>query len=221
MSELSLFSIDEFLAAIAHFVLLDLEFTCWDDSLRDGWSDPEKPPEVIEIAAAVYDVASDSILDHFTSFVRPQKNPVLSAYCKNLLNIRQADVDQAPPLSSVIAQVDNWRRLRGAVGTPTCSWGRNDRLFLARDARRSNCQDPFEGCRHVDLRSLFQEELSFSSNASCDRDDLRVTLGLLPNLRRHRALDDTLDLAQFCRRLREHRASLVLKHGGGSPGRAL
>ncbi|HWU38844.1 MAG TPA: 3'-5' exonuclease [Candidatus Acidoferrum sp.] len=216
MAQLSLLSLDEFLAVSRGFILLDLEFTCWDNSLHDGWSDPDRPPEVIEIAAAMYDVASDSIQDHFTSFVRPQKNPILSTYCKSLLSIRQADVDQAPPLSSIVAQVDNWRTVHDAVDTPTCSWGSNDRLFLARDARRSNCQDPFEGCGHVDLRSLFREELGFPPDAPCDRDCLRATLGLLPNLRRHRALDDTLDLAQFCRRLREHRASLVLKHGGGS-----
>src|SRR5258708_5836544 len=29
-------------------ILIDLEFTCWEDSLRTDWADPARPAEVIE-----------------------------------------------------------------------------------------------------------------------------------------------------------------------------
>ena len=208
--ELSLLGMDEFLTATdVILLLLDLEFTCWDNSLHDEWLDPERPPEVIEIALVAYDMVQDAIGDHVTSFVRPQRNVELSVYCQALLNISQTSVSQAPLLGTVIARVEDWMRLRGLAGTPTCSWGANDRLFLARDARRSDCKDPFQSCRHVDLRSLFRLALGDPTDAACDRDRVRTVLGLLPNLNRHRALDDALDLVQFCRRLRVHRAPLV------------
>ena len=36
-------------------VLLDAEFTCWEDSLMTNWSDPSRPPEMIEIGMIAYD----------------------------------------------------------------------------------------------------------------------------------------------------------------------
>jgi inhibitor of KinA sporulation pathway (predicted exonuclease) len=212
---------DEFLSWTQPVMLLDLEFTCWKTSLLDGWSNPERPPEVIEIAVAAYDVAKNSVSDHFTSFVRPQKNLELSLYCQNLLNISQSNVSQAPLLDSVVARIVTWRTLCCPTDTPTCSWGMNDRLFLARDAARSNCPDPFRGCRHVDLRSLFRAALADPTDVSCDRDRLRATLGLLPNLQRHRALNDVLDLPQYYQRLRAHCVSPSQQCGQVSSQRLL
>ncbi len=206
MPELSLFSMDEFLGANGKFILLDLEFTCWENSLRDGWADPDRPPEVIEIGVAAFDAARDSVLDRFASFVRPQKNVELSIYCKDLLRISQADVSRAPLLDAVVAQVTDWTRRQGLAGTPTCAWGSNDRLFLTQDVRRAECRDPFEGRRHLDLQSLFRSTPGHPADAECDRDRVRTELGLLPNPNRHRALDDAVDLVQFCRRLRTFRA---------------
>lgn len=207
--ELSLLGMDEFLTATRNLILLDLEFTCWNNSLRSGWSDPERPPEVIEIALVAYDMVQDAIGDHVASFVRPQRNVELSVYCQTLLNISQASVSQAPPLGTVIARVEDWMRLRCLADTPTCSWGPNDRLFLAHETMRTHCKDPFENRRHVDLCTLFRLALGYPTEEACDRDRVRTVLGLLPNLHRHRALDDALDLVQFCRRLRAYRPPMV------------
>src|SRR5207247_6198458 len=34
-------------------ILIDLELTCWPDSLATGWADPARPAEVLEIGRAV------------------------------------------------------------------------------------------------------------------------------------------------------------------------
>jgi hypothetical protein len=87
---------------------------------------------------------------------------------------------------------------------PTCSRGVNDRLFLACDARRQNCVESFAARPHIDLRPLVGLAAGFSLNSFSDRKARRV-LGLSPNLDRHRALTDALDLRQFCRMLKRQR----------------
>jgi len=189
-----------------HLILLDLEFTCWEDSLDTNWSDVERPPEVIEVALVAYDPVRDVVSESFASFVRPSRNAALSRYCTGLLCISQSDIDQAPPLKDVLAGLDEWVARLGMSGAPTCSWGINDRVLLAQDAQRSGCCDPFQACTHADLCSLYGMALRYPPARICDRDEVRRILGLSPNHRRHSALADAMDLVQFCRRLRDDRA---------------
>jgi len=194
--------IDEFVG-LGQIVLLDLEFTCWEDSLSSGWSDPARPPEVLEIGLAAYDMQSDGVLGTFRRWIRPQLNPQLSAYCLNLLRVSQAEIDQSPFLGDVVKQVIEWEALLGIRDTLTCAWDIDDRLYLAQDTQRSDCFDPFLGRPHVSMMSLLCEVLGYSPREVADRDKMRATLGLLPNTNRHRALADALDLAQFCQVLKK------------------
>lgn len=186
-------------------ILLDLEFTCWEDSLRTNWSEVERPPEVIEVALVAYDPVRDAVSESFTSFVRPSTNVELSRYCTGLLYISQSDIDQAPPLKDVLARLAEWVERLEISGVPTCSWGVNDRVFLAQDAQRSGCGDPFRACTHADVRSLYNVALRCPPTRIYDRDDTRRILGFSPNHKRHSALADALDLVQFCRELRDDR----------------
>lgn len=77
-------------------VIFDLEWTAWPDSMRTGWADPARPPEIIQIGAVR--VAMDdgcAECDSFSAFVRPKINPKLSDYIMDLTNIRQTDIDSA------------------------------------------------------------------------------------------------------------------------------
>lgn len=186
-------------------ILLDLELTCWEGSLESDWSDPARPPEVIEIGLAAYDILHGNVLDTFSARVRPRVNPVLSEYCKSLVRISQDEIDRSRPLAAVLENVGDWCIRARATDVPTCSWG-SDRGFLSADAGCSNCGDPFGLSPHMDLRSMFQSLLGYPSGAACERDRLREVLGLGPNHHRHRALDDAVDLAQFCRALRRRLA---------------
>jgi inhibitor of KinA sporulation pathway (predicted exonuclease) len=188
--------LDEFLC-LTTVVLLDCEFTCWEDSLRTRWSDPNRPPEVIEIGFAEYDVGRDQVGRAFTSLVRPRLNPELSAYCKRLLGISQAEIDRAPPLVEVLPQMHAWLTTLGLSGAPTCEWG-SDRPILAQEATRCGASSPFHDTPHVDLRVLYQRVFGEG-----DRDAARRRFGLPENRDRHRALPDALDLRQFCVFLRK------------------
>ena len=202
--ELSLVGIREF-QKTAHALLLDLEFTCWEGSLKEGWPDPARPPEVIEIGGVAYDLDAEKSLASFATFVRPRLNPVLSAYRRSLVHVSQTDIENAPRLPEALKQFAEWETQLRVPSLPTCSWGVNDRLFLARDARRQNCVDPFAARPHIDLRPLVRLAAGFSLNSFPDRDEVRRVLSLSPNLDRHRALADALDLGQFCRIVKRRR----------------
>ena len=58
------------LARASSAILIDLEFTCWEDSLRSDWIDPARPAEVIEIGLALYRVATRTIDAEFSRLVR-------------------------------------------------------------------------------------------------------------------------------------------------------
>lgn len=194
--------LDEFLR-LERVALMDCEFTCWEDSLRTNWADPSRPPELIEIGLVEYDLQSDRAGCVFTSLVRPRLNSELSAYCKSVVGIKQEEVDQAHPLGEVLQRVEAWLSSLELSGAPICEWGAGDRLRIAREAERYGCSSPFDGAPQVDLERLYRSALGNDVSGKGDRDSVRALCGLAENRNRHRALDDALDLAQFCAHLRK------------------
>jgi 3'-5' exoribonuclease 1 len=180
-------------------ILIDLEFTCWEDSLRTDWADPARPAEVIEIGLALYRVATRTATVKFSRLVRPVVNPTLTKYCIDLLHIPQAEIDGADDLSTVILDVAAWLRAVGANELPTCGWGPNDPRRLATDAASRGSSNPLAGRPHIDLRAVMTAQ--YRHPHPIDRDELRALANLPPNPRRHRALDDAVDLTHFLRLL--------------------
>lgn len=190
------------LPTVGWVLLMDLEFTCWEGSLRTQWADPDRPPEIIEIGAVAYEVTADEVGDRFSSFVKPRKNPVLSEYCLGLLRIDQDAIDEAAPLEAVVASLERWLGARSLCDVPTGSWCSMDRVYLSRDADRAHCLDPFRGRPHLNIVRLLSEVLGEPLDIVLPRDEVRTKLKLAENPSRHRALGDALDLIQFCRWLR-------------------
>ncbi|PYN05873.1 MAG: hypothetical protein DME06_19210 [Candidatus Rokuibacteriota bacterium] len=169
-------ALDEFLA-LSVVILIDCEFTCWEDSLPTWWSDPNRPPELVEIGLARYAIGEEKPSHSFSCFVRPRLNPTLSPYCRSLVGVSQEEIDNAASLPEVVSRIAEWlRHLSGT--TPTCGWGRGDRDFVAADAAAALGRDPGT------------------------RDSLREHWRLAPNPRRHRALEDAIDMVQFIGRVR-------------------
>jgi inhibitor of KinA sporulation pathway (predicted exonuclease) len=187
-------------------LLIDLEFTCWEDSLRTNWADPARPAEVIEIGLATYRIDSRAVSGSFACLVRPQVNPTLSDYCLDLLHIPQPEIDAAEPLPIVLSALEGWLRVQPIPDLPTCGWGGMDRVRLARNAAMLNTPDPFGQRPHIDLRTVMTALVDHPK--PIDRDELRALKNLSPNPRRHRALDDALDLLNFLPLLLDSKSSL-------------
>lgn len=95
---LHLQAIQNLLAPYRYLYCVDLEATC-DEAEKSGTPRqlvviPDQM-ETIEIGLVVIDLESLEIVDEFQRFVRPQITPILTAFCKKLTSIQQADVDGA------------------------------------------------------------------------------------------------------------------------------
>jgi 3'-5' exoribonuclease 1 len=183
------------LGAAGGALLIDCEFTCWEDSLRTDWADPARPAELIEIGLAVYDVATRAVGETFTSFARPKLNPVLSDYCVALLHISQQEIAGADDVPAVLTRAEAWLGGVAAGNYPTCGWGMLDRTRIASNARMHGVADPLASRAHIDMRAVMSAFVG--SGDSVSRDEVRARYALPSNPRRHRALDDTLDLTHF------------------------
>ena len=173
---------------------MDLELTCWEDSLRTDWADPARPPEIIEVGMAVYDVATRAVGRTFTTLVRPHVNPTLSAYCVELVHVTQTAVDGADDLAAAFAQLEDWLAAVPAR-FPTVAWGELDRRRMASNVAMRGLVDPLTSRAHVDLCAVMTALVGHPTPV--DRDALRAMKGLPPNPHRHRALADALDLTHF------------------------
>lgn len=101
-----------------HYIVLDLEATCWEDKGL-------KPNEIIEIGAVCID-EERQIKDEFVTFVRPSVHPVLSPFCTQLTSITQTQVDAAPLFPEALILFQDWI---AGFGTSyvLCSWGFYDK----------------------------------------------------------------------------------------------
>src|SRR3989344_1460997 len=74
------------------FILLDTEYTSWEDSQERGWG-PNKYKEIIQIGAISVDGKSLAEEGAFSVFVKPVKNPQLSDFIVGLTGITQEKID--------------------------------------------------------------------------------------------------------------------------------
>jgi 3'-5' exoribonuclease 1 len=100
-----------------HYIIVDLEATCWEKGTRPGRQ------ETIEIGAVRLDTPAGPAPKEFVSFVRPLIRPILSEFCVQLTGIRQEDVDYAAPFPLVFERFLNWIGHRPFV---LVSWGAYD-----------------------------------------------------------------------------------------------
>lgn len=74
-----------------NFILLDTEFTAWENSLRDNWSKEGEYMEIVQLAAIK--VIDFNIVDHINLLIKPVLNPKLSKYFTNLTGITNKQLD--------------------------------------------------------------------------------------------------------------------------------
>jgi inhibitor of KinA sporulation pathway (predicted exonuclease) len=185
-------------------VFLDLEFTCWPDSIKNYWEDPARPPEILEIGAVGAHLDEIEVISTFSMVVRPKNNPVLSDYCTALTGIEQSEVDIAGELPQISGELTEWlRSLHGSVQS-SCTWGEDsfDRGFLRNDCERHSVPDPFEGIPNIDLQAVAGRALEDEVGISPRREDLWKVFNFKPLEGRHRALSDAEDVLRIYERLK-------------------
>ena len=181
-----------------YWLVMDFEATCESD-------DPRWQNEIIEFPCVmVFTSAPYEKVAEFQSFVRPTSRPTLTNFCKNLTSIKQADVDSAPPLSSVLSSFDAFLQTHG------CSEGNVLPIFCG-DWDVSECL--LNECARKGIDGLVPPILSSWCNTKLiyqrvtgerkrkGMDGMLNSLGLELDGTHHRGIDDSRNIAQIIRSL--------------------
>lgn len=161
-------------------VVIDLEATC-------GFPEQKTESEIIEIGA----VFSDLQWNHrgeFNSFIKPTRNPLLTAYCKDLTSISQSEVDSSPGFHQVMIKLQQaTKKITGKLLKDLlfCSWGNYDRNQFIRDCDYYEYQYPFGG--HTNLKSVTSGKLNKKGKGV---GRMLKSLGLKFIGTAHRGIDD-------------------------------
>lgn len=168
-------------------VVCDLEATCWSDD-EDQSIDSM---EVIEIGCVLCDL-NGNIKDEFMSFVRPEKNPLLSPFCTNLTSITQEDVNHAPVFEEALQLLDQWTASRNVLWS---SWGNFDCKLLLSQQSRTGSDCLFTKVPHVNLKKAWRR-----TTKQRRQNDLQSALafhGLRFDGVPHRAISDAKNTARL------------------------
>ena len=192
-------AIQNLLAPYRYLYCVDLEATC--DEV--GESESPRPlavvpdqMETIEIGLVVIDLETLEIVDEFQRFVRPQINPLLTDFCKELTSIQQADVDNArtyvevgQELGAFIAQYPN---------AAWASWGDYYARQLGRDAGFIGCPALLSGLPHFNARKWHK---GLYDNQPKGLKQTVEAMGLAWQGTYHRGIDDARNVASIVKEM--------------------
>ena len=180
------------LSQFRHLICLDLEFTCWENSIQDDWSDPKFPAEILQVGIAGFDLIQGEFLAKFSAFVRPVLNPRMSDYCLNLLQISQNIIDDSPALPQVINKISSFLSDYGDDSTLVCAFGPDCKRFVD-DATRHHRESPFRPFACLNLQQEAAKVMGMADKWP-EREHIKQHFQLPPSANRHDALDDALDV---------------------------
>lgn len=174
------------------FILFDIEATCWDGYHSNGIQ------EIIELGALSYNRFGEEN-GSFIHLVRPEINPRLSQFCKELTGITQQDVDDAAVFENVYQKFEEW--VEPDVDTWFVSWGTFD-LEILNEACSRTVNDASMIQNHVDLQSKYTQLKSLTP---------RTSLAKAVEIEEwdfegspHRAMPDTRNMAHIFREYIEY-----------------
>ena len=170
-----------------NYLIVDLEATCCDQN-----SIPRTEMETIEIGAVMVEADGLTVIDEFTTFIKPVRHPQLTAFCTDLTSITQADVDAAPLYPEAVNTFKQW--LYQYQDFVFCSWGDYDKKQLTQDSLFH--REPFPiGAEHVNIKVLFSQTQGFKKRFGMDGALKRAGLAL--DGTHHRGIDDARNMARL------------------------
>jgi 3'-5' exoribonuclease 1 len=167
------------------YVIADLEATCW---MRRA--DPLRM-EIIEVGSVLIGSNTGPIQKEFASFVRPLKEPTLSAFCMGLTGIQQQEIDNAEDFSKVFPKFLDWI---GPEPYRLCSWSIYDLNQLKTDCARHGLPFPPQFSNHINLK---QEFARLEGVHPCGVKRALALSQMPVEGRPHRALDDARNIAKL------------------------
>ena len=171
-----------------HWLVIDLEAT----TEEGGW--PLEQMEIIEIGASLVNRLGHEV-DHFQRFVRPQRRPLLTGFCRQLTHISQEQIDSAAPLPIVWAQFERWLGHHQPQLAGWGSWGDYDRKQLEQEWQRHNLSSLISQVPPLNLKQRFAEARQLQRAVGL-KSALQLA-GLQFSGQQHRALEDARNTARL------------------------
>jgi 3'-5' exoribonuclease 1 len=167
-----------------HFIIYDLEATCWRGRPRQV--------EVIEIGAVMVNESLE-IVDEFCAFVKPLLHPKISSFCTKLTSITQADIEPAGNFDEVIRDFEDWMA-PDKVRAVLMSWGEFDKRQLLQDARLHRLE-----LNWIRYHACLQHHYSKwkGSQNQIGLKNAMVLEGLSFSGTQHRAIEDARNMARL------------------------
>ena len=142
------------MADIKQFVFFDFEMLCSDTGMAF------EQMEAIRLGAVKFDVDTEEI-SYFDQFIRPENPEPLTAFCKTLTGIEDADLVEANSFIEVFSDFIEW--IGGIKKSRYFSWSPSDLFRLKIDACRHHIPErtikKFEQ-RYIDFQKFFKNRVS-------------------------------------------------------------
>ncbi|AEY66788.1 3'-5' exonuclease [Clostridium sp. BNL1100] len=182
-------------------IFVDFEATCWDKN--EKYKRPHA--EIIEIGA----VATGQNLKEigkFSAVIRPEIEPVLSDYCKELTGLSQSDVENGIDFNRAIDLFYQWIIQYQTTQSPILyTWGNYDTFLLKRSLRRHRTKNKdFLNIIHkeglIDLQEQFMKFTALPSS-SCNLVKALQIIRKNYHGTIHRSVDDAANMIKLYRYL--------------------
>lgn len=174
-------------------LVVDLEATCWESTTPEGEPQSIHNMEIIEIGCALTN-RQGAVLDKRAFIVRPERWPVLSAFCTELTHITQRMVDNAQPLPNVVVEMNTWFDGAGA-DLLWYSWGNYDLNHLIAQCALDNADSKLLHLPHLNLKKLWRRTTRQRKKTSLA--SALAYHGLTFDGQPHRGIDDASNIARL------------------------
>lgn len=180
--------------------VLDVEATCWDkDCAEDTEIFSRQESEIIEFGMVLVEKQNSKIIDKFNSFIKPQRRPILSNFCKNLTSISQSDVDNAKTYIEVCKELKQFLDKYPNV-KEWSSWGNYDNNIITENCLYWNIENPFKDFMHINLKDKLKEKYpdyaKKHKRLGCEKT-LRKCFRLEFDGTQHRGIDDAINISKM------------------------
>jgi len=168
------------------YIIIDFEATCSNTE-----EFPRSEMEIIEIGAVVYQDGEETKALSLT--VKPERNPILTDFCKELTGITQTMVENGISFPEAMTVLNLF--MQGLKDPTFCSWGDYDKNQLEKDCKYHEVRNPFADEEHINIKKRFSDYLGTTKRFGVEK--ALNKLGLKFEGNQHRALNDAKNISKI------------------------
>jgi len=176
-----------------YFLVLDFEATC--DNNVSNWQH-----EIIEFPTVLVNAKTLEIEDEFHLYIKPEKNPILTTFCKELTGIKQEWVDSGVSFYDGIKLFDTWMSQKGLLPGQknfvfvTCGdWDFN--VMLPQQCSKLNIKRPASFSEWINIKIPFCQ--LYGRAKRLGMAGMLSFLGLPLEGRHHSGIDDCRNITRI------------------------